>query len=382
MAASLLFLGLNPLFVSPREDATLKKKSMDQKRSLDRQNSKPPSVKPSNASKPKVITKKKLPHFAPIRRYTSSETSESSSEEIEEVDEETVYFILTKQRNEALDQAMKLENELKEHGTQFAVKCDQFKKQLKQYKDTNDYLESENVKLKRDLQRLQDKLVFFDADSDLHHLELLLRKRTKKLWNKPQQQLPNFVRKDYKKKSARFGPKKPNKQNKPPFIHSSSSSSNEESLSSSAAAVDLSFPKRRSLPLSHVRHLTTILEHKSVPIGLYISNSEENIHIDDEWRTDSFADVDARGAQVEEEHLNESMSAHDMMDDNESVSYMSNNTIILNDLSLDLIDDNSQKKPKNVNDEEDMKMKIKGLHIHTNMSTVNELDLDETIVSP
>eukprot|EP01084_Bolivina_argentea_P225300 380775_1 len=315
MTASLLFLGLNPLFVLPRDDTIQRQQSIGnnksnkslkkkgnvamQKHTVEHKNKK--QVSKNNATKQNSVNKnviispkqnaenksimlqksksisksksksksKSYPKEIKSNQYTissklynnnsigrkytnksntSSETSISISEEISEItdvnlyelasdnviEKEMMYLILTQQKNEAIEQCKTLEILLSQNHKTFKMKCDEFKKQLKEYKNTNNYLQIENNKLKSDIQQLKDKLKTFNTQNNT--FESLLWKRRKNIKNKyNQQQLPNFVKKDYKHinniNNNKPKAKKQNKnKNNKPFITRHNSNESCESL--------------------------------------------------------------------------------------------------------------------------------------------------------
>ena len=141
-----------------------------------------------------------------ISQSGSSETSDAESDhsnisitsEINETNDERniVYQILTKQRNDAIEYAQKLESKLAEKDVEFALKIDKFQQQLKQYKNTNNSLKTQNVSLKREIQKLKDKMMALELNQHKNFDDLL--KKRKKINSNKSKKLPNYIRKDFK----------------------------------------------------------------------------------------------------------------------------------------------------------------------------------------
>ena len=345
MASSLAFAGFNPIFISNRHSNSHRGTKLFKSKSVpvSATKSKTPSRIKKQVNKLKIARTptSPLPHLkTQTPSHHSSETSEESFSEsqIERTpeiitDQSAIYLLLTKQRDEAILQNEKLENRAQEQELEFAFKLSSFKKQLKQYKYTNNELIKENENLKSQIAKLKERLSLF---SDQNNLKMLKRKKVKKNAlsspRKKQQQLHNFVKKDYANKPDEVMKLRP-------FIHSRSTTEKSDESSLTARAVNLSLPHIKP-PLTHIRHLTTIMEHKSVPLGILIADSSENDHIESEWSEHSVADIIERKEQEEEEEEEEEEQTvtHSVQ---RSVSYMSNNTMMLNDLQLEplLVDD-------------------------------------------
>merc|ERR1712032_190755 len=140
-----------------------------------------------------------------------------------------------------------------------------FKKQLKQYKHANVELMKENIHLKDALSKLTSTLSTLQLSNEHNNnLQMMLRKKSNKKTKK--QQLPNFVKKSYAEQDKKYKQAQHMEECKlRPFIHSrSTTEKSDESLS--ARAVNLSL--HQSPLQTHIRHLTTIMEHKSVPLGI------------------------------------------------------------------------------------------------------------------
>jgi len=413
-----------------------------------------------------------------ISHSGSSETSDAESDrsdisitaEMNETDDgNIVYQILTKQRNEAIEYSQRLESKLAENDVQFAVKLDQFKQQLKQYKNTNQYLKTQNVSLQREIQKLKDKLMALELNQH-KSFDGLLKKR-KKINSNKSKKLPNYIRKDFKQQEIVVPDKiaaekrknmtqrlnelrfiseqqqkhyqhqyqiqiqdidedidedmdedtdeerekekeKEKEKDERPFIKhvrsptESTEGSSESSLS--ACAVNLSFPAIKT-PLTHYRQLTTILEHKSIPqtmLGL-IQNSDDNIDINNEWGNSSIGNdeiddddddeiirnhnqnqnnnhnvdipqmcveqisMDKRQISVDTERT-ETTGMH-----SESMSYMSNNTNMLKELSsMNTIDethiDNEGIMDDDDNDDDDDEVEEQQQEQHKNVNDHNK----------
>eukprot|EP00483_Globobulimina_turgida_P006857 UN06869 len=217
MTASLLFLGLNPLFVSPRDDTIARQKSVEKakrtlqkkkrkyiqqknKKNVTNNNNNLPAKPSTNQVNVNINTIPSKPtNIPPVnnRKYSSeTSVSVSVSDEIlsvatmednnththsqdnivHDIQNEMMYLILTKQRNEAMGKVQQLENELAESDVNFALKYVEFKKQLKQYKNTNNCLQIGNETLKNDVKNLKTKLTLFNGHNNL---DSLLKKRRK-----------------------------------------------------------------------------------------------------------------------------------------------------------------------------------------------------------
>merc|ERR1712130_819791 len=70
-------------------------------------------------------------------------------------DQSAIYLLLTQQRDEAILQNEKMENAAHEKEIAFTLKLSAFKKQLKQYKYTNNKLMKENISLKDEISKLK-----------------------------------------------------------------------------------------------------------------------------------------------------------------------------------------------------------------------------------
>merc|ERR1712129_599458 len=150
-------------------------------------------------------------------------------------------------------------------------------------KHANVELMKENIHLKDALSKLTSTLSTLQLSNEHNNnLQMMLRKKSKNKKTK-KQQLPNFVKKSYAKQDKQYKQAQHMEECKlRPFIHSrSTTEKSDESLS--ARAVNLSLPHMKQSPLqTHIRHLTTIMEHKSVPLGILISDSSENNNIESE----------------------------------------------------------------------------------------------------
>merc|ERR1712228_142754 len=184
-------MGFNPIFISNRVDGTKLFKSKSVPVSANR--SKPKSSSSSIKKHVNILNIAKSipppPHLqSNTHSHDSSETSEESFSETppasaidisiertpEITDQSAIYLLLTQQRDEAILQNEKMENAAHEKEVAFTFKLSAFKKQLKQYKHTNNKLMKENISLKDEITKLKSMLSLFDSQNNL---EMLLRKK-------------------------------------------------------------------------------------------------------------------------------------------------------------------------------------------------------------
>ena len=250
--------------------------------------------------------------------YYGSETSDASDQSIESLfgsdsvnysesedsGRNAVYNLLKKQRNDAIEQVHKMKKQLKQKDISLAVTIDEYNYQIKQYQDRIADVQTENKKLKNEIQRLVQQQQQEQDEEEKKMSFSSVRERSKSAPKpKPkQQQLPEFATKDVQKESKNNSNDKELNVNKWTKKKESMRHKKEEKDEQSALftrsfsdsyrelfedkyndylsdqyrlynglmfeeSKDANVVKKNDEEKVHLRHLTTIIEHKQAPLG-------------------------------------------------------------------------------------------------------------------
>ena len=254
--------------------------------------------------------------------YYGSETSDASDQSIESLfgsdsvnysesedsGRNALYNLLKKQRNDAIEQMHKMKKQLKQKDISLAVTIDEYNYQIKQYQDRIADVQTENKKLKNEIQRLVQQQQQQQQDDEEKKMPFSSARERSKSAPKPkpkQQQLPEFAAKDIqkesnnnnnsinklnvnkwtkKKKSMRHKKEVKVEQSAALFTRSFSDSYRElfedkyndylsdqyrlyNGLMFEEPSKDTNVVKKNDEEKVHLRHLTTIIEHKQAPLG-------------------------------------------------------------------------------------------------------------------